>query len=104
MPETKDSAAMTDTELLDALETLIWADRSGYGVVLFPCRYAALDVRMVEVSRLEFGEEYSDYIMGEDLGSAPTLREAIADALKDSGNSGDSEVSGMSETQEERCN
>ena len=66
---------MTDTERLDKLEKIIWSDKVGNGVALFPSINASSRAPGVTIDDL--GDQD-----GSDLGESltlthPTLREAI---------------------------
>lgn len=66
---------MTDKDRLDKLEELIWSDRVGNGVAIFPSTGALNKIKGVTIDDL--GDQD-----GSDLGESltlkhPTLREAI---------------------------
>jgi hypothetical protein len=66
---------VTDTERLDKLEKLIWSDRVGNGVALFPCLNAVSKKKGVTIDDLG-DQDGSD--LGESLTlTCPNLREAI---------------------------
>ncbi|MCK5606266.1 hypothetical protein KAR91_30480 [Candidatus Pacearchaeota archaeon] len=66
---------MTDTERLDKLEDLIWGERVGSGIALFPTRNIHTGEKGVTIDDL--GEEDGSNLGDELTEKKPTLREAI---------------------------
>jgi hypothetical protein len=69
---------MTDTERLDKLEALIWSNKVGNGLVIFPSRNSKTGVERVCLQDL--GDEDGSNLGEELTDLKPTIREAI-DAL-----------------------
>lgn len=66
---------MNDTERIDALERLVWSERCGAGIAIFP----VIENTTAEggITLMDLGNEDGSHL-GEDLSEAvPTLREAI---------------------------
>jgi len=73
---------MTDTERIDALETLLWSDRIGNGLAIFPCFLPPSDVKHLILQDL--GDE-NGLNLGEDLTLGRlTLRAVLDDLITES--------------------